>query len=85
MHQSEAFDLIKKNEEFFNQKIFLIYINDLVTDIYCKIKLFADDPSVIIKVENALVSGDLLNNDLEIINTWSKNGLFLLTRQKRNV
>ena len=52
--------------------LFLIYINDLVTDIHCKIKLFADDTSIYITVENALVSGDLLNNDLEIIHTWSK-------------
>ena len=55
--------------------LFLIYINDLVTDIHCKIKLFADDTSIYITVENALVSGDLLNNDLEIINTWSKKWL----------
>ena len=55
--------------------LFLIYINDLVTDIHCKIKLFADDTSIYITVENALVSGDLLNNDLEIIHTWSKKWL----------
>ena len=46
-----------------------------MTDIHCKIKLFADDTSIYITVENALVSGDLLNNDLEIINTWSKKWL----------
>ena len=55
--------------------LFLIYINDLVTDIYDKIKSFADDTSIYITVENALVSGDLLNNDLEILNTWSKKWL----------
>ena len=53
--------------------------------LYYKIKLFADDTSIYITVENALFSGDLLNYDLVIINTWSKNGLFLLTRQKLNV
>ena len=42
--------------------LFLIYINDLVTDIHCKIKLFADDTSIYITVENTLVSGDLINN-----------------------
>lgn len=40
--------------------LFLIYINDLMTDIYCKVKLFAADTSKYITVENAFVSGDLL-------------------------
>ena len=48
----------------------------------CKIKLFADDTSIYITVENALVSGDLLNNDLEIINTWSKKWLVSFNRSK---
>lgn len=55
--------------------LFLIFINDLVVDIECNIKLFADDTSVYITVENPFTSGTLLNSDLEKINEWSKKWL----------
>lgn len=55
--------------------LFLIYINDLVVNIDCNIKLFADDTSIYITVENPFSSAALLNSDLEKINDWSKKWL----------
>ena len=75
MHQSEAFDFFKRNEEFFNQKRFLIYIklNDLVTDIHCKIKVFADDTSIYITVELELKSLFTIIPDREKVKSYIRN------------
>ena len=51
--------------------LFLIYIDDLVINIKCMIKLFADDTSLYIAVDNPDTSAVLLNNDLDQINKWS--------------
>ena len=51
--------------------LFLIYINDIVNDIETNIRLFADDTSLYIIVENPQSSADFLNNDLEKIHNWS--------------
>ena len=48
--------------------LFLIYINDLVINIKCTIKLFADDTSLYIVVDNPDTSAVLLNNDLDQFN-----------------
>ena len=55
--------------------LFLIYINDLVINIKCMIKLFADDKSLYIVVDNPDTSAVLLNNDLDQINKWSRQWL----------
>ena len=52
--------------------LFLIYINDIVNDIQTNIRLFADDTSLYIIVENPISSADFLNNDLNKIHDWSK-------------
>lgn len=64
--------------------LFLIYINDLVVNIDCNIKLFADDTSIYITVENPFSSAALLNSDLQKINDWSKYGLYPSTLPKLN-
>ncbi len=51
--------------------LFLIYINDIVGNIHCNIKLFADDTSLYIVVNNPIEAAELLNNDLETITDWA--------------
>ena len=45
--------------------LFLLFINDIVTDIGSNIRLFADDTSLFIIVENLDMAAELLNMDLE--------------------
>ena len=54
--------------------LFLIYLNDLVINIKCMIKLFADDISLYVVVDNPDTPAVLhvLNNDLDQINKWSR-------------
>ena len=51
--------------------LFLIYINDLETDIKSKIKFFADDTMLFSVVHDPLVSANELNHDLDLINRWA--------------
>ena len=50
---------------------FLVYINDLVDDINCDIRLFADDTSMFSVVKNASQTSDKLNRDLENARLWA--------------
>ena len=52
--------------------LFLIYINDLTQNISANIKLFADDSSLFIKVDDALVAHQTLMNDLNTISAWAR-------------
>ena len=55
--------------------LFLIYINDIVDDLDCNIKLFADDSSlyVIVDEQNYIQAADMLSTDLSHIHNWSQN------------
>ncbi|KAK3097835.1 hypothetical protein FSP39_013615 [Pinctada imbricata] len=55
--------------------LFLVYINDIVCEISTNIRLFADDTSLYIIVDNPIDSAELLNNDLDKIHTWSRQWL----------
>ena len=50
--------------------LFLIYINDIVTDIEASIRLFADDTSLYNVIETAVI-----NSDLQKMATWSSSWL----------
>lgn len=52
--------------------LFLIYINDIITDIQSTIKLFADDTSMYSFINNPTDQAFILNSDLAKINDWSK-------------
>ena len=45
--------------------LFLLYINDIVEDIGSSIRLFADDTSLYIIVDNPLQAAEQLNSDLQ--------------------
>ncbi|MEW8544385.1 MAG: reverse transcriptase family protein [Candidatus Thiodiazotropha sp.] len=51
--------------------LFLLYINDIVNDIGCPIRLFADDTSLYIVVDSPLSAANFLNSDLRMINNWA--------------
>ena len=55
--------------------LFLIYINDLVQNIDSNIRLFADDTSLYVIVENPLSSATQLNTDLGKIFDWGQTWL----------
>ena len=55
--------------------LFLLYINDIVNDIGSHIRLFADDTSLYIVVENPDDAAELLNADLRKITTWAEQWL----------
>ena len=55
--------------------LFLVYINDIVRDIGSNIRLFADDTSLFIIVDNPVTAADSLNTDLKIISQWAATWL----------
>ena len=62
--------------------LFLIYINDLTEVITCDIKLYADDTSLYINVENPEHSAALLNENLAKLNEWANKWLVTFNPQK---
>ena len=55
--------------------LFLLFINDIVKDIHSSIRLFADDTSLYIIVENPQTAALIINSDLGKISTWAINWL----------
>ena len=55
--------------------LFLIFINDIVNNIQSNIRLFADDTSLYIIVENPNTAALTLNSDLGTIHHWADNWL----------
>ena len=51
--------------------LFLLFINDIVLDIGSNIRLFADDTSLYIIVDNPITAANCLNIDLERISKWA--------------
>jgi hypothetical protein len=58
------------------------FINDIVIDIQSTIKLFADDTSLYLIIDNPQTTADILNRDLDKIHTWSTNWLVSFSPQK---
>ena len=51
--------------------LFLIYINDIITDIGSNIRLFADDTSLYIVVDDPVTAANCINTDLDKISQWA--------------
>ena len=62
--------------------LFLIFINDIINDIKANIRLFADDTSLYIIVEDSVASAAVLNHDLSQISSWSKKWLVTFNPSK---
>ncbi len=54
---------------------FLIFINDIVDEIDASVKLFADDTSLYLEIDNAVESAEKLNRDIDRIHQWSEKWL----------
>ena len=53
--------------------LFLIYINDIPSDLKSNVKLFANDTSLVTVVKDKNENANILNNDLQSISTWAYN------------
>ena len=62
--------------------LFLIYVNDVKHNILSSIKLFADDTALIREINNPVNDFCELNNDLETLNSWSKQWLITFNADK---
>ncbi len=62
--------------------LFLIYINDITTDLQSSSFLYADDTSLLEVVDDPAISAARLNNDLELINTWTQKWLVIINSDK---
>ena len=62
--------------------LFLIFINDIISDIQSTIKLFADDTSLYLIVDDPRESANNLNSDLAKIHRWSSDWLVTFNPQK---
>ena len=62
--------------------MFLIYINDIVKDIGSCIRLFADDTSLYLIVDDPIPSANLMNTDVEKIHIWSQSWLVSFNTDK---
>ena len=65
--------------------LFLLYINDIVTEIRSNIRLFADDTSLFIIVENPNVAAEIINSDLLKISRWANIWLVKFNPNKNEV
>ena len=55
--------------------LFLIYINDIVTNIKSTVRLFADDTRLYLIVDEPAEAARCLNSDLELIYQWAERWL----------
>jgi hypothetical protein len=63
--------------------LFIIFINDIVQDIDAQIKLFADDTSLYLVVDDPIETAETLNGDfIDKIHIWSEKWLVKFNPQK---
>ncbi|MCG8032736.1 MAG: hypothetical protein JAZ03_11255 [Candidatus Thiodiazotropha taylori] len=62
--------------------LFLVFINDIVVDIGSHIRLFADDTSLFIVVNDPVNAADCLNSDLEKVSHWASTWLVTFNPSK---
>ena len=55
--------------------LFLVFINDIVSNINSNIRLFADETTVYIIAENPLTAAVVLNSDMQKIDSWTDKWL----------
>ena len=62
--------------------LFLLYINDNVNDIGSNIRLFADDTSLFIIIDNPVTAAECLNSDLNKLSRWAATWLVTFNPSK---
>ena len=50
---------------------FLVYINDIVENLNCDVKIFADDTSLFSVVKDEWKTADEMNSDLQRVRLWA--------------
>ena len=63
--------------------LFLLYINDIVTDTCSNTRLFADDTSLYIVVDDPSDAANCLNTDLDKISPWAATWLVSFSPAKK--
>ena len=58
--------------------LFLIYINDIAQEIDSSIKLFADDTTLYLIVEDPIQASNLMDNGLDKIHNWANTWLVIV-------
>jgi hypothetical protein len=62
--------------------LFIVFINDILTDINSTIKLFADDTSLYLIADDPQETAQTLNDDLVKLHAWSTKWLVNFYPQK---
>ena len=62
--------------------LFLIYINDITSEVTSNIKLFADDTTIYVTVDDPAQASDQLNRDLDSISNWAHQWLVTFSPPK---
>ena len=51
--------------------LFLVYINDITDGLKSEVRIFADDTSLFVVVEDPIAAFEILNHDLKLIEKWA--------------
>jgi ribonuclease P/MRP protein subunit RPP40 len=62
--------------------LFLVYMNDIVDNIQCDINLFADDTSLLQRIDDPVLSTEKINIDLRTLTAWASQWLMTFNVQK---
>ena len=62
--------------------LFLVHVNDIVKEVSCGLKLFADDTLLYITVNNPELSAVELNKNMDKLNNWARQELVNLNATK---
>jgi hypothetical protein len=62
--------------------LFLVYINDITENINTNIRLFADDTTLFVTVDDPVESNNILNADLSTLREWANKWLVLFSPPK---
>ena len=62
--------------------LFVLYINEIVADVGSNIRVFADDTSLFIIVDNPIKAAENLSTDLDIVSQWAATWLVTFNPNK---
>ena len=62
--------------------LFLVYINDITSVVQSNIRLFADDTTIFVEIEDPDIAAEVLNKDLNAISCWAKQWIVTFSPPK---